>query len=81
MWLNMVSTRSGCVSCKELFKHVFKHGFKTHLACATLTELFKHVLKKGFKHIGDVCHAGNSLNMCLTMGLNTFGMCVMQRTV
>ena len=27
MWLNMVSTRSGCVSCKELFKHVFKHGF------------------------------------------------------
>ena len=71
-----------------MFKHMFKQFW------ATLTELFKHGFKHirdvchagncfnmGLDTVRHVQHSQNCLNMCLNMGLNTFGMCVMQGTV
>ena len=81
MCLNMgLNTHSACAVVRQLFKQVFRDGFDVNTFGA-LREVFKHVFKHGFKHIRDVCHAGNCLNMCLNMGLNTFGMCGSQATL
>ena len=69
-----------CLAVRQLFKQVLRDGFDLNTFGA-LSEVFKHVFKHGFKHIRDVCHAGNCLNMCLNMSLNTFGMCGSQATL